>query len=167
VSKIKKYSIKPIDQLKIVAMCLILLLIIITAIMVISKKEEHHDNYDKILKTEIDQNGEFAFDTNEKNKTIVFKISNESKEEKKYNLGLTHITNSLENFSFLTYDLWINDEEEIYNEIFPQEDMLLLDGATIDANKNLEVKLILKYETPASEQIEKQTIRGKITIEED
>ena len=45
--------------------------------------------------------------------------------------------------------------------------MLLLDGASIDANKTLEIKLVLKYEIKEGESKEIQTIRGKINIEED
>lgn len=166
-SKKIKYAIKPIDQLKIVAMCLILVLIVITAITTIKKKDTPNDSYDNQLKTEIEQNGEFVFETKEKSKTIIFKINNQGKEEKNYNLGLSHISNDLEDFSSLTYDLWINNTEEIYNEIFPGEDMLLLDGATIEAGKTLEIKLVLKYEVQDGEQMENQTIKGKIMIEED
>lgn len=165
-SKNLKKIIRPIDQLKIIALCLIALLIILS-IIAVTKKEKTDDSQEKVLNTEIAQNGEFIFETTEKSKTFTFKIINDSKNVKNYNLGLTHLSNALENFSSLTYDLWINDTEEIYNEIFPKEDMLLLDGASIDANKTLEIKLVLKYEIREGESKEIQTIRGKINIEED
>ena len=76
-SKNLKKIIRPIDQLKIIALCLIALLIVLS-IIAVTKKEKTDDSQEKVLNTEIAQNGEFVFETTEKSKTFTFKIINTS-----------------------------------------------------------------------------------------
>ena len=63
-SKNFKKIIRPIDQLKIIALCLIALLIVLS-IIAVTKKEKTDDSQEKVLYTEIAQNGEFVFVTTE------------------------------------------------------------------------------------------------------
>lgn len=151
------------DEIKVILICLLVLLLIVTVIMTTVKKEEQNMSEDKIVSTFSD-NGEFIFDTTESQKTITFTLKNETNNKKNYNLGIKSVTNPLNDTSRLTYDLWINDIQEVSNEIFPNVEMLLLEGSTIDAHETLEYKLILKY--TEEENKTSETIRGKLTIED-
>lgn len=151
------------DEIKVILICLLVLLLIVTVIMTTVKKEEQNMSEDKIVSTFSD-NGEFIFNTTEKQNTITFTLKNETNNKKNYNLEIKSVTNPLNDISKLTYDLWINDIQEVSNEIFPNVEMLLLEGSTIDAHETLEYKLILKY---AEEEIESsKTVRGKLTIKD-
>lgn len=152
--------------MKVILMGCLFLFLIVSMICTIAKKEEPSKNSDNNLKVEIMENGQIKFDTTSKTQTITFQIKNNTKENKTYNIGLKEILNPLEEPSTLTYDLWLNDKQEIYSELFPKEDMLILDGASINQNDYLEGKLILKYET-TNNAIENKIIQGKLTIEED
>lgn len=161
-----KNKIKQSDHMKVILMGCLFLFLIVSMICTIAKKEEPSKNSDNNLKVEIMENGQIKFDTTSKTQTITFQIKNNTKENKTYNIGLKEILNPLEEPSTLTYDLWLNDKQEIYSELFPKEDMLILDGASINQNDYLEGKLILKYET-TNNAIENKIIQGKLTIEED
>lgn len=161
-----KNKIKQSDHMKVILVGCLFLFLIVSMICTIAKKEEPSKNSDNNLKVEIMENGQIKFDTTSKTQTITFQIKNNTKENKTYNIGLKEILNPLEEPSTLTYDLWLNDKQEIYSELFPKEDMLILDGASINQNDYLEGKLILKYET-TNNAIENKIIQGKLTIEED
>lgn len=161
-----KNKIKKSDHMKVILVGCLFLFLIVSMICTIAKKEEPSKNSDNNLKVEIMENGQIKFDTTSKTQTITFQIKNNTKENKTYNIGLKEILNPLEEPSTLTYDLWLNDKQEIYSELFPKEDMLILDGASINQNDYLEGKLILKYET-TNNAIENKIIQGKLTIEED
>ena len=88
-----------------------------------------------------------------------------TQKKKNYSIGLKGVSNTLKNLESLTYDLKINGIEEIQQEIFPNEDILLIDGAEIDVLEELECQLIIKYLNEESN--EEETIKGKIMIEED
>lgn len=152
--------------MKVILVGCLFLFLIVSMICTIAKKEEPSKNSDNNLKVEIMENGQIKFDTTSKTQTITFQIKNNTKENKTYNIGLKEILNPLEEPTTLTYDLWLNDKQEIYSELFPKEDMLILDGASINQNDYLEGKLILKYET-TNNAIENKIIQGKLTIEED
>lgn len=161
-----KNKIKQSDHMKVILVGCLFLFLIVSMICTIAKKEEPSKNSDNNLKVEIMENGQIKFDTTSKTQTITFQIKNNTKENKTYNIGLKEILNPLEEPTTLTYDLWLNDKQEIYSELFPKEDMLILDGASINQNDYLEGKLILKYET-TNNAIENKIIQGKLTIEED
>lgn len=151
------------DEIKVILICLVFLLVIVTIIMTTVKKEEQNMLENEIVST-FENNGEFIFNTTDEQKIITFTLKNETNNKKSYNLGIKSVTNPLNDFSKLTYDLWINENQEVSNEIFPNVEMLLLDEATIDAHETIEFKLVLKY---SEKEIESpKTVRGKLTIED-
>lgn len=159
----KKKSVTRWNRLKLIGVSSILLCFVTTIIVMKIKTEDNIVSRDNVIAT-FENNGEFIFQTSEKNKTIIFSLKNESDIKKNYNLKLQSVTNSLNDFSKLTYDLWINENQEVANEIFPNREMLLLDGAEIDAHKNLDFKLMIKYES--NDRQSAQSVRGKLTIED-
>lgn len=163
--KVNKNTVTLIDKVKLVASVLILIIIIAFGIVSIVKKEEKNTISTEELHVSLENNGEILFHTKEKENMLSFKIKNDSQKKKNYSIGLKGVSNTLKNLESLTYDLKINGIEEIQQEIFPNEDILLIDGAEIDVLEELECQLIIKYLNEESN--EEETIKGKIMIEED
>jgi len=158
------------DQMKLVLAGLLILMILVVGIYsLVSKKDDQAPNPATGLVIEKENEGKFQLANiqNGTNTTITFKVENKSSEKKAYNLIVSEIQNELVDPTKCTYNLFINNQQEIFDEIFPSEDMLLIDGAEVNANDNLEFKIVIQYHNSESSEDFGKSLSGKLDVRED
>lgn len=162
--KAKKDSIPSKESIRIILVGILILIAIFLGIQKINKgankKEEKSGG--EIAEKRME---EFSFQISENaKKEIVLNIKNDSESTKNYDLDITNIKNDLSDTSSLSYEIFLNQEQKVFQEIFPTEEMKLMDGTEVKPHENLEIKFILTYQ---QNQIDiGKNISAKLSINE-
>ncbi|MCI8394336.1 MAG: hypothetical protein HFH86_02505 [Bacilli bacterium] len=155
--------------IRIILAGIIILASIVGMIYSIVKKEQKSEEPSNKIVMLDEEKGKIILENIKPNdtKTIYFHVKNDSNEEKVYNVETKNIKNELTDPTKLRYDLFINDKLEISNEIFPSEDMLLIEGALVYANDDLEFKVVLNYLGENESEDLGKNVSGSLIVVED
>ncbi len=152
------------DKMRIGAVLIVLLLGVgIIGLQKVLQKEPPIKTEENL---EMEEPKRFTFENIKKSeeKTLTLTVKNPTEEEKLYSVVAKEVRNELNNFSNLTYDLYVNENRIIHQEIFPTMDMPLYDAATIQPNSVLLIKIIISYQNTTDSTDLGKNISGKIAI---
>lgn len=165
-NKTKKTVTKPIskkDTFRIVLVGILVIFVMVLGIQKTITKKEKSENKEPEMKEKRTEEISFQIEENAK-KEIVLQVKNDTSNKKNYDLEITNVQNELNDPTMLTYEIFVNQEQKVYRETFPKEEMKLVDGTEINAHENLEIKMILNYKKNGSEI--GKNISAKLMIQE-
>lgn len=168
-----KKKLDKITQMKLILGALLATVLVFAAIYSIAtrnKEEKPKQKEENGLQMTYENDGNIVMNSlkDKDTVTITFQIKNNTTNKKNYDISLEGLENNLEDTTKLTYNLYQNNEQEIFNEIFPTEDMFIIDGNEIYANQTVEYKMIITYNNEATDNKDLgKNIRAQIKVAEE